>query len=106
MKKLSGWQKVGLFAGVGCFSIIAIVVVGFAIAVAFARSTLADLGDTTPKRVERTIALPGTSAEAPDPSVKTGTTKPGDEKTSGGPMKLVLDSKDPSQQASPPGGVS
>ena len=91
MKKLSGWQKVGLFAGVGCFSIIAIVVVGFAIAVAYARSTLADLGDTTPKRVERTITLPGTSAEAPDPSVKTGTAKPGDEKTSGGPMKLALD---------------
>ena len=91
MKKLSGWQKVGLFAGVGCFSIIAIAVVGFAIAVAYARSTLANLGDTTPKRVERSIALPGTTAEAPDPTVKPGTAKSGAETTSGGPMKLALE---------------
>src|SRR4029450_13044704 len=91
MKKLSGWQKVGLFAGVGCFSIIAIAVVGFAIAVAYARSTLANLGDTTPKRVERSIALPGTTAEAPDPTGKPGTAKSGAETTNGGPMQLVLE---------------
>jgi len=30
MKKLSGWQKVGLFAGIGCFSFLALLVVGFA----------------------------------------------------------------------------
>jgi hypothetical protein len=89
MKKLSGWQKVGLFAGVGCFSVIAIVVVGFAIAVAYARSTLAKLGDTTPTRVERAIPLPATSAEAPDPTVKPGTSK--SEQPTGGPLKLVLD---------------
>jgi hypothetical protein len=91
MKKLSGWQKVGLFAGVGCFSVIAIVVVGFAIAVAYAKSTLAKLGDTTPTRVERAIALPTTSAEAPDPTVKSGAAKPGAEQTAGGPLKLALD---------------
>jgi hypothetical protein len=100
MKKLSGWQKVGLFAGVGCFSVIAIVVVGFAIAVAYARSTLAKLGDTTPTRVERAIPLPATPttsvAEAPDPSIEAGTakpgaSKPGDDKTNGGPLKLALD---------------
>ena len=50
MKKLSGWQKVGLFAGIGCFSFVALLVVGFAIAVFYAKSTLADLGDTTPNR--------------------------------------------------------
>jgi hypothetical protein len=95
MKKLSGWQKVGLFAGVGCFSLVAIVVVGFAIAVAYARSTLAKLGDTTPTRVERAIPLPATPttsvAEAPDPTVKSGAAKPGAEKTTGGPLKLALD---------------
>ena len=70
MKKLSGWQKVGLFAGIGCFSVIAIVVVGFAIAVAYARSTLADLGDTTPTRVERAIVIQAPTAEAPAPGSK------------------------------------
>ena len=54
MKKLSGWQKVGLFAGIGCFSFVALLVVGFAMAVFYAKSTLADLGDTTPTQVERT----------------------------------------------------
>lgn len=90
MKKLSGWQKVGLFAGIGCFSFIAICVVAFAIAVAYARSTLANLGDTTPKRVERTISLPSTTAEAPDPSVK-GSAKPGADTTNAGPLKLALE---------------
>lgn len=90
MKKMSGWQKVGLFAGVGCFSVIAIVVVGFAIAVAYARSTLSKLGDTTPTRVERTIPLSAPTAEAPDPSVKPGTSKPA-ESANGGPLRLALD---------------
>jgi hypothetical protein len=72
MKKLSGWQKVGLFAGIGCFSFVALLVVGFAIAVFYARSTLADLGDTTPKQVERTVAIQTqpTTAEAPPPGTK------------------------------------
>ena len=43
MKKLSGWQKVGLFAGIGCFSFVALLVVGFAIAVFYAKSTLAEM---------------------------------------------------------------
>jgi hypothetical protein len=69
MKKLSGWQKVGLFAGIGCFSFVALLVVGFAIAVFYAKSTLADLGDTTPTQVERTIAIQAQAptAEAPLP---------------------------------------
>src|SRR5262245_10969833 len=72
MKKLSGWQKVGLFAGIGCFSFVALLVVGFAIAVFYAKSTFADLGDTTPKQVERTIAIQAQppTAEAPLPGTK------------------------------------
>jgi hypothetical protein len=70
MKKLSGWQKVGLFAGIGCFSFVALLVVGFAIAVFYAKSTLADLGDTTPKQVERTIAIQTPPAEAPPPGTR------------------------------------
>ena len=70
MKKLSGWQKVGLFAGIGCFSFVALLVVGFAVAVFYAKSTLADLGDTTPTQVQRTIAIQAPSAEAPPPGTK------------------------------------
>ena len=65
MKKLSGWQKIGLFAGIGCFSFVALLVVGFAIAVYYAKSTLAELGDTTPTRVERTVTIQAAPAEAP-----------------------------------------
>ena len=72
MKKLSGWQKVGLFAGIGCFSVIAIVVVGFAIAVAYARSTLADLGDTTPTRVERAIVDSGADGRSSGSRLQAG----------------------------------
>jgi len=71
MKKLSGWQKVGLFAGIGCFSFVALLIVGFAIAVFYAKSTLADLGDTTPTQVERTIAIQTAPAEAPPAGTKT-----------------------------------
>jgi hypothetical protein len=70
MKKLSGWQKVGLFAGIGCFSFVALLVVGFGVAVFYAKSRLADLGDTTPTQVERTIAIQAPTAEAPPPSAE------------------------------------
>jgi hypothetical protein len=85
MKKLSGWQKVGLFAGIGCFSVIAIVLVGFAIAVSYARSTLASLGDTTPTRVERTIVIQPPTAEAPAPGARPDVT------TGAEPMRLRVD---------------
>lgn len=85
MKKLSGWQKVGLFAGIGCFSFLALLVVGFAGAVFYAKSTIADLGDTTPTRVERTIAIQAPPAEAPPPG-----TKPA-EATATEPMQLNVE---------------
>jgi hypothetical protein len=87
MKKLSGWQKVGLFAGIGCFSFVALLVVGFAIAVFYARSTLADLGDTTPKQVERTVAIQAQppTAEAPPPGTKPAPAG------ANGPMQLHVD---------------
>ena len=87
MKKLSGWQKVGLFAGIGCFSFVALLVVGFAIAVFYAKSTLADLGDTTPTQVERTIAIQAQAptAEAPLPGTKPAAT------TANEPMQLQVE---------------
>jgi hypothetical protein len=85
MKKLSGWQKVGLFAGIGCFSFVALLVVGFAVAVFYAKSTLADLGDTTPTQVQRTIAIQAPTAEAPPPGTKPAAP------TANGPMQLNVE---------------
>ena len=85
MKKLSGWQKVGLFAGIGCFSFVALLVVGFAVAVFYAKSTLADLGDTTPTQVQRTIAIQAPPAEAPPPGTKPAAL------TTNGPMQLNVE---------------
>ncbi len=72
MAKLSGWQKAGVIAGVGCFSIVAILLVGVAVAVVWARSTIAELGDTTPVKVERAISIesaaPAAQASTPPPA--------------------------------------
>ena len=64
MAKMSGWQKAGLVAGIGCFSIVGIFVIGFVVAVIWARSTLAELGDAPPTRNERTITLPAPATAA------------------------------------------
>jgi hypothetical protein len=85
MKKLSGWQKVGLFAGIGCFSFVALLVVGFGVAVFYAKSTLANLGDTTPTHVERAIAIQAPTAEAPPPGTKAA------DATATEPMQLNVD---------------
>jgi hypothetical protein len=65
MGKLSGWQKAGVVAGVGCLSIIGICVVAVVAAVMWARASVADLGDPTPTRTERTIAIPGVETPTP-----------------------------------------
>jgi hypothetical protein len=65
MKKMSGWQKAGLFAGIGCLSIVVLVVVGALVAVMWARSTIAQYGDPNPTRSERTIALPAPRVASP-----------------------------------------
>src|SRR5688572_19009304 len=87
MKKLSGWQKVGLFAGIGCFSFVALLVVGFGIAVFYAKSTLANLGDTTPTQVERSVAI---QAEAPTAEAPLPGTKPS-VATANEPMQLFVE---------------
>ena len=61
---MSGWQKAGLIAGVGCLSIIGVVVIGLVIAAAWARSIVAELGDTTPATVERSIPVTSAAASA------------------------------------------
>jgi hypothetical protein len=89
MKKLSGWQKAGLFAGVGCLSIIVVVVAGLAIAVVMARSTIAQLGDPNPTRTERTIALPAPQGAPAGAAATKGTPSRVD-----GPLRLTINLED------------
>ena len=81
MSKMTGWQKAGLIAGAGCFSIVAIVLVGLLIAVTRARSIVSGL-DTAPASVERTIAV---VPSAPIPTAKTAAPEPGE------PLQLTVD---------------
>jgi len=85
MKKLSGWQMAGLVAGIGCASIIGVVVIGVVIAVAWARSTVAELGDPTPSRHERTIAVAAPSVAAPEGADTSAGRKEGE------PLRLTID---------------
>jgi hypothetical protein len=86
MAKLTGWQKTGLVVGVGCLSIVGIVVVGLIIGVIWARSTVADFGDPTPRLVERTIALREQAPAAPNGSKAQGSTEKVDQ-----PLRLSID---------------
>ena len=101
MKKLSGWQKAGLFAGIGCLSIIMIVVIGAVIAVMYARSTMAQYGDPNPTRTERTIALPAPRVATPAAGAAKGATP-----TAGEPLRLNVNLQDGdfTVQPGPPGG--
>jgi hypothetical protein len=102
MKKLSGWQKAGLFVGVGCFSIVAMGVLALVIAVVWARSTLADVGDTTPTKVERAIALP--EVPAPGPNAAAGAAA-GSGSAATEPLRLTVDLEEGefTVQPGPPG---
>ena len=111
MKKLSGWQKAGVIAGVGCFSILGVLVIGVAVAVVWARSTLAELGDTTPTTVERTIsvarAADAAAAAATGPgSTPAGSSSPAAAAPSDAPLKLTIDLQEGSFTIRPgaPGG--
>jgi hypothetical protein len=86
MKKLSGWQKAGLIAGAGCLTIVVVLVTGVFVAVYVARSTMAELGDTTPTQVDRTIPLAALTPEATPERTADGPRTPGD-----GPLEVRLD---------------
>ena len=79
MAQRSGLRTAGLIAGIGCLSMIVIVVGGVIIASMWARATMANLGDPEPKPVDRRIALP-----APVSGSATGGAK-------SAPLRLTID---------------
>jgi hypothetical protein len=94
MKKLSGWQMAGLVAGIGCFTIVVVVAIGVAVAVSWARSTVAELGDPTPADHTRTITLGQPSA--PDAAVgatgaTSGAAAKGAGAKTGDPLRLTVE---------------
>ena len=105
MKKLSGWQKAGMIAGVVCVSFLLLIAIGVAVAVLYARSTLAQLGDTTPTRVERTIVVVGATSAAAAPSAAAEAEAAG-KTTSAAPLRLTIDLEEGSFTIRPgsPGG--
>jgi hypothetical protein len=100
MSKLSGWQKAGLMAGIGCLTIVGVVVVGLLVAVTWARSTMARFGDPTPTRTERTISLP-----APETAPGEAAPTPGAASSGSEPLRLSIDLEGGSftVQPGPPG---
>ena len=103
MKKLSGWQKAGLIAGVGCLSILGVIVICIVVAVVWARSAMSQLGDTTPTKVERSIGLGAPQAEAPDAAAGQPTRAGSDLRQ---PMRLTVDLEEGTftVRPGPPGG--
>ena len=84
-KKRSGWRTFGIIAGVGCLSMIAIVVGGLVIATVWARAELKKYGDPDPRPVERRIALP---VSAPP---QTGKKPASGDAVRKPPMRLTID---------------
>lgn len=98
MGRMSGWQKAGLIAGAGCLSIIGVIVIGLIVAVGWARSIVGEVGDTTPTRIDRTIAI------VPDTALEAGPAAPGGVEARE-PMRLTVDLEDGNftVRAGPPG---
>lgn len=91
-KKLSGWQMAGLVAGIGCFTIVVVVAVGVAIAVSWARSAVAELGDPTPANHTRTVTLGQPSAgDAAPAGGASGAAAKGAGSKSGDPLRLTVE---------------
>jgi hypothetical protein len=84
-KKRSGWRTFGLIAGIGCLSMIAIVVGGLVVASVWARATLRSYGDPEPQSVDRRIELP-----AP-PAADAGKPPASADAARSAPMRLTID---------------
>ena len=85
MAKRSTLRTVGLIAGVGCLTMIVVVVGGIVITVMVARDAASNLGDPNPQPVNRRISLPVPGA---DTSLKSAT---GQSNSSNAPLHLTLE---------------
>ena len=89
MAKRSTLRTVGLIAGVGCLTMIVVVVGGIVITVMVARNAASNLGDPNPQPVNRRISLPLPSvATGADASSKSAT---GQSNRSNAPLHLTLE---------------
>lgn len=89
MAKRSTLRTVGLIAGVGCLTMIVVVVGGIVITVMVARNAASNLGDPNPQPVNRRISLPLPSVEPDaDASSKSAT---GQSNRSNAPLHLTLE---------------
>jgi hypothetical protein len=84
MAQRSAWRTVGLIAGVGCLTMIVVVVGGIVITVMVARNAARNLGDPDPRPVDRRISL---SSSAADAQAKSATGR----SNSTAPLHLTLD---------------
>lgn len=85
MAKRSTLRTVGLIAGVGCLTMIVVVVGGIVITVMVARNAASNLGDPNPQPVNRRISLPAMGADA---SSKSAT---GQSNRSNAPLHLTIE---------------
>lgn len=85
MAKRSTLRTVGLIAGVGCLTMIVVVVGGIVITVMVARNAASNLGDPNPQPVNRRISLPAMGA---DTSSKSAT---GQSNRSNAPLHLTIE---------------
>lgn len=83
-KKRSGWRTAGLIAGIGCLSMIAIVVGGLIVATMWARATLRNIGDTDPRPVARRIEIPRGDVAAAAKSAAAGAAR-------AAPLRLTIE---------------
>ncbi len=89
MAKRSTLRTVGLIAGVGCLTMIVVVVGGIVITVMVARNAASNLGDPNPQPVNRRISLPLPSVvPGADASSKSAT---GQSNRSNAPLHLTLE---------------
>jgi|SRR5688572_2610030 hypothetical protein len=85
MAKRSTLRTVGLIAGVGCLTMIVVVVGGIVITVMVARNAASNLGDPNPQPVNRRISLPAMGGDA---SSKSAT---GQSNRSNAPLHLTIE---------------
>lgn len=113
MAERSGWQKGCLFVGVGCLSVVVLLITVAGLAFVWAAASARKLGDPTPERISETIvrsAQPAESGSRPTDQPAEDVAEPIDEaiaiRQSSDTLRLTLDMQEGSfdVRPGPPGG--